>query len=89
MRKVEKPNGNTHSGLISRNRRARINVEKIDRVGQYAARDSKREYDAPKHLDDGSCDHCPVRAREDVKNTVVVEVMKRSEGEEEMKSTSP
>ena len=30
MRKVEKANGNTHSGLISRNRRARINVEKTE-----------------------------------------------------------
>jgi len=33
MRKVEKPDSTTHSGLISRNRRARINVEKTERVG--------------------------------------------------------
>jgi hypothetical protein len=51
MRDVEKPKRNTHSGLISRNRRARINVEKTERVGQHAARNSKREYDAQKHLD--------------------------------------
>jgi hypothetical protein len=50
FRSVEQAtDGGTHSSLISRNRRARIRIEKTDTVGDNTGRD-KGEYDAPKHL---------------------------------------